>query len=62
MMGRMYGAPDKKMYPVCFFNGVTITSSEISIKPMCTGGKEWTVSFVTEPAKVPNVKDPVIKW
>ena len=53
MMACMYGAPDKKMYPIECYNGVTITTSEIiSIKAMCTSGKEWTVSFVTEPAMV----------
>ena len=52
MMACMYGAPDK-MYPIECYNGVTITTNEIiSIKPMCTSGKEWTVSFVTEPAMV----------
>ena len=59
MMACMYGTADKKMYPTAHYNGVTISTSEIGIKPMHTSGKEWTVSFMTEPAKVPNVNNTV---
>ena len=52
-MACMYGTADQIMYPTVYFNGVSILTSEVKIKPKhTTSAGEWSVSFSKEPAKV----------
>ena len=52
MMACKYGTTDKRMDPTEYFNGMTITTSEVKIKPKrTTGAEQWSISC-KEPAKV----------